>query len=32
MNNPYLLNIDFSKVVTVLADEQAWVTSPADGV
>jgi quercetin dioxygenase-like cupin family protein len=32
INNPYLLNIDLTKALTVLADEQAWVTSPADGV
>lgn len=32
MNNPFMLNMDFSTVVTVPADEQAWVTSPADGV
>jgi len=32
MNNPFLLNMDFSKVVTVLASERAWLTSPADGV
>ena len=32
MNNPYLLNMDFSKVAVVLADERTWVTSPSDGV
>jgi hypothetical protein len=32
MNNPYLLNMDFNDAVTVLADEHAWVASPADGV
>ena len=32
MNNLFLLNMDFGKVVTVLASERAWLTSPADGV
>jgi len=32
MSNPYQLNMDFSKVACVLAEEQAWVRSPADGV
>jgi len=32
VNNPFLLNMDFNDVAVVLADEQAWITSPADGV
>ena len=32
MNDPYRLNMDFSEVAAVFADERAWVTSPADGV
>jgi anti-sigma factor ChrR (cupin superfamily) len=32
MNNPYLLNMDFSEEAVVLADERTWVTSPSDGV
>ena len=32
MNNPFLLNMDFSQAVCISADESLWVTSPADGV
>ena len=32
MNDPILLNMDFSQVACVLTDEQQWITSPADGV
>lgn len=32
MNNPFLLNMDFSQAIHVPADESLWVTSPADGV
>ena len=32
INDPILLNMDFSQVACVLTDEQQWITSPADGV
>lgn len=31
-DNPWLLNMDFSKAVQIHVDNMAWVTSPADGV
>jgi len=32
MNNAFLLNLDFSKPVCLLPDDQNWVKSPSDGV
>lgn len=32
MNDIYNLNMDFSQIACVLADDQVWVKSPADGV
>ena len=32
MSNAYLLNMDFSQVACVLAKDQEWIKSPADGV
>lgn len=32
MNNEFNINMDFSKAVCLRPEDQAWVTSPADGV
>jgi anti-sigma factor ChrR (cupin superfamily) len=32
MKNSYLLNMNFTEPVCILADEQQWIKSPADGV
>jgi anti-sigma factor ChrR (cupin superfamily) len=32
MNNAYVLNMDFSKAVCLLPEDQCWIKSPIDGI